>query len=71
MRLNLIMYTVTQIIDIKPYQIAAKFNTGEIRTLNFAPLVEKFTDLKDPVTFLKHELSYLVLLIFSQKLFIS
>ena len=65
------MYTVTQIIDIKPYQIAAKFNTGEIRTLNFAPLVEKFTVLKDPVTFLKQELSYLVLLIFSQKLFIS
>lgn len=47
------MYTVTQIIDIKPYQIAAKFNTGEIRTINFAPLVEKFKVLKDPAIFIK------------------
>ena len=47
------MYTITQIIDIKPYQIAAKFNTGEIRTINFAPLIEKFPALKNPDTFKK------------------
>ena len=47
------MRTVTQIIEIKPYQITAKFNSGEIRTINFAPLVEKFTILKNPEIFLK------------------
>lgn len=47
------MYKITHIIDIKPYKIAAKFNTGEIRTIDFAPLVEKFTVLKDPSIFSK------------------
>ena len=47
------MYKITQIIDIKPYQIAAKFNTGEIRTINFISLVKKFTALKNPDVFIK------------------
>ena len=47
------MNTITQIIDIKFYQIDAKFNTGEIRTINFSPLIETFTVLKNPEVFLK------------------
>ncbi len=47
------MYKITQIIDIKPYKIAAQFNTGEIRTIDFAPLIEKFAALKDPSVFIK------------------
>lgn len=47
------MYTITHIIEIKPYLIAAKFNTGEIRTINFASLIEKFPTLKNPDIFKK------------------
>ena len=47
------MYTITQIIDVKPYVIVAKFNTGEVRLIDFLPLVTKFTSLKDPNVFLK------------------
>jgi hypothetical protein len=47
------MYKITHILDIKPYKIAAKFSTGEVRTIDFATLVEKFTVLKDPAVFVK------------------
>ena len=47
------MYTITQIIDVKPYVIVAKFNTGEERLIDFLPLVTNFTSLKDPNIFLK------------------
>jgi Protein of unknown function (DUF2442) len=50
------MYKISEILSVKPYQIKAKFNTGEIRTINFLPLVEKFTALKDPATFAKAKL---------------
>jgi hypothetical protein len=47
------MHTITQIINIEPYQIKAKFNTGEVRNIDFLPLVEKFSALKDPAVFLR------------------
>ena len=47
------MYRITEIITIEPYQISARFNSGEIRMINFLPLVEKFTALKDPKVFAK------------------
>lgn len=47
------MIKINRIVDIKPYQIKAKFNTGEIRTINFLPLIEKFTVLKNPAVFAK------------------
>jgi Protein of unknown function (DUF2442) len=45
------MYKIIEILSIEPYEITARFNTGEIRTINFLPLVEKFTALKDPTIF--------------------
>jgi Protein of unknown function (DUF2442) len=50
------MYKILEILSIKPYQITAKFNTGEIRRINFLPLVERFTVLKDPTVFAKAKL---------------
>ena len=50
------MYKIIEIRAIKPYQIEAKFNTGEIRTINFLSLVEKFTALKDPSVFSRAKL---------------
>jgi hypothetical protein len=47
------MHKITHIIDVKPYQIAAMFSNGEIRKIDFTPLVEKFTALKDPAVFAK------------------
>jgi hypothetical protein len=47
------MYKITHIIAVKPYQISAKFNNGEIRKIDFTPLVEKFPVLKDPAVFAK------------------
>jgi Protein of unknown function (DUF2442) len=47
------MHKILEILSIKPYQIKAKFNNGEIRTINFLPLVERFTALKDPIIFAK------------------
>jgi hypothetical protein len=47
---------ITRIVDIKAYLIKAKFNTGEIRTINFLPLIEKFTVLKNPAVFAKAEI---------------
>jgi hypothetical protein len=47
------MHKITHIIEIKPYQIAARFSSGEIRKIDFRPLVEKFPILKDPAVFVK------------------
>lgn len=50
------MFRITEIINIQPYQISARFNSGEIRIINFLSLVEKFTALKDPDVFVKARL---------------
>ncbi len=47
------MYKITHIIEIKPYQIAARFNSGKITKIDFTPLVEIFPVLKDPAVFVK------------------
>ncbi len=45
------MLKIIQIVELKPYEIIAKFSSNELRKIDFTSLTEKFPSLKNPAIF--------------------